>query len=224
MSINLLSSKPGSEVAADAAVARADQPEVASVVSQPRVVGKPLWRRVARWFLRATERFLAVVGLLMLIYYGCFRVSEMTSPSMSPTLRGDAWYESDRILTEKVTYWFRQPRRWEVISFWQHGHEVMKRVVGLPGETVQMHWGGKLYIDGKEMPWPEELKSIEYFPFGNIVNKQVYECGDGYYVLGDDSRDSDDSRFNGAVPPEMIIGRTWMIISPKERRGFVNIN
>ena len=69
---------------------------------------------------------------------------------------------------------------------------------------------------------PKHLEFLRYFPFGNLTDdEKPYDCGNGYYVLGDYAKDSDDSRFNGAVAPERIIGRPWIIVGPKGRRGFV---
>ena len=71
---------------------------------------------------------------------------------------------------------------------------------------------------------PPELDFLDYIPFGNLTAGGTVECGEGYYVLGDDTRDSDDSRFNGPVPPEQILGRAWLILDPAERRGLVNLS
>jgi type IV secretory pathway protease TraF len=51
---------------------------------------------------------------------------------------------------------------------------------------------------------------------------KVAACGDDYYVLGDNSKDSDDSRFNGPVRRDEIVGRTWAILGPRARVGFIN--
>jgi type IV secretory pathway protease TraF len=48
------------------------------------------------------------------------------------------------------------------------------------------------------------------------------ECGRGYYVLGDYTKDSNDSRYEGPVSPERIIGRPWLRVWPPGRMGFVN--
>ena len=187
-----------------------------------RAPSKP-WRLI-RWLFRQAQRCFALIGLATVIYYLCFHYSRIVSYSMQPTLQGENWEEGDRVLTEKVSYWFRRPRRWEVITFSQDdGDQIMKRVVGLPGERVEMLRGGKILINGEPLSLPEHLDFLDYFPFGNLTaDKPPFDCGDGYYVLGDFSRDSDDSRFNGSVSPEMIVGRAWLIIGPKDRHGFVN--
>lgn len=181
-------------------------------------------RRPVRWIFRQAVRFFALFGVIAMVYLTCFSYTRVTSESMEPTLQGSDWESGDRVLTEKVTYWFRRPRRWEVITFRAtDGRTIMKRVVGLPGEHVRMLRGGRILIDGKEIPPPAELDFLDYFPFGNLtVDKPPAACGDGYFVLGDDSRDSDDSRFNGPVTPDQLIGRAWLIVGPKNRRGFVN--
>jgi signal peptidase I len=191
-------------------------------MSEPAVIAPPRWRKTRR-LLRQAEHVLAMIGAGLIVYFACFDVSRVISESMSPTLRGDDWQTGDVVLTERVSYWLRRPRRWEVITFRNAtGDRVMKRVVGLPGEQVQMRRDGQIVIDGEPVEVPTELSFLKYFPFGNVVVDKAVACDDGYYVLGDYSRDSDDSRFNGPVWPEEVIGRAWLIVAPSEHRGFVH--
>lgn len=179
---------------------------------------RPLVRRIVRWI----ERGLAVVGLLALIYAFCFDLSIIASQSMAPTLLGTSVDNGDWVLTEKVSYWFRKPDRWEVIIFFDNtGTRVMKRVVGLPGERVRLRRGGHLEIDGQPLPVPESLPFLHYIPYGNLFDGKPVPCKEGYYVLGDDSRDSNDSRYEGNIPPHRILGRAWFIVRPWSRAGFV---
>ena len=179
--------------------------------------------RCFRWLWRQAVRCLAMIGLGTVVYCTCFNVSRVTSGSMSPTLQGTSWRDGDLVLTERLSYRFRAPRRWELVAFRnREGVQVMKRVIGLPGEQVQMLRGGRLLIDGEPLAVPDELAFLRYFPFGNLCNSQQAACGAGYYLLGDDSRDSDDSRFNGPLLPHEIIGRPWLILAPAARRGWVH--
>ncbi|MBN1911671.1 MAG: signal peptidase I [Pirellulales bacterium] len=190
-------------------------------MNEPTRAKARTWR-VLRWIFRQTERTLAVIGLAALIYWTCFDLVYISSNSMSPTLRGDSYESGDRVLSERVSFWFREPRRWEVITIRRpDGVRIMKRVVGLPGERIQMLRKGRILIDGAEISPPPEMDFLDYFPFGNLVADQTVDCGDGYYVLGDYSRDSDDSRFNGPISPHQILGRPWLILSPSDRRGVV---
>jgi signal peptidase I len=180
-------------------------------------------RTLIRRCLRLVERFLAIFALLVIVYWLCFDYSHVASESMEPTLMGRDFDCGDQVLTERISYRFRQPRRWEVATIRsKDDQQIMKRVVGLPGETIQMLRGGRILIDGQPVELPQNLRSLNYFPFGNLSANQKVSCGDGFYVLGDFSRDSDDSRFNGPVKPEQIIGRAWLIVGPVGRRGFVN--
>ena len=74
-------------------------------------------RRWGRWLLRQLEHVLAIIGLGTLVYCACFHVSRITSYSMKPTLRGEDMKSGDLVLTERVSYCFRRPRRWEVVAF-----------------------------------------------------------------------------------------------------------
>ncbi len=142
---------------------------------------------------------------------------------MAPTLRGHDWQSGDLVLTERVSYWFRRPHRWEVVAFRaSDGQQVMKRVIGLPGEHVAMRRDGQILIDGRSVERPAALLSMRYLPQGTLMAEKSAACGDGYYVLGDCSADSDDSRFNAPVRPDQLIGRAWLILAPGGRRGFVN--
>ncbi len=102
------------------------------------------------------------------------------------------------------------------------GVQVMKRVIGLPGERVQMRRSGQILIDGQPAEPPAGLDFLHYFPAGNVLADKPVACGSGYFVLGDNAMDSDNTRFNEPVRPEQVIGRAWLILGPAGRRGFVN--
>jgi signal peptidase I len=192
-----------------------------AAVNTPREIirRRPLWRKI----LRGIEHALALIGFLSLVYHGGFNLSQVQSPSMSPTLEGTSRVNGDHVLTEKITYRFRRPKRWEVIAF--HTDElgqVMKRVVGLPGEKVQVTRNGSLLINGLPQEPPPGVPKVRYLAIANVYYDRVYQCGRGYYVLGDDTQDSEDSRYIGEILPEDIIGRPWIIWAPASRRGFVN--
>src|SRR4051812_24734186 len=84
---------------------------------RPATFATSRWRRYARRLRMWTVRGFATFGFLVFIYALCFDLSAMVSPSMSPTLKGTNVDNGDRILTEKVSLWFRRPRRLEVITF-----------------------------------------------------------------------------------------------------------
>jgi signal peptidase I len=166
---------------------------------------------------------LAVVGGLLLVYHLGFDLSVVVSESMAPALRGTSREDGEWVLLEKVSYWLRPPRRWEVVSFIdeEFNIQVMKRVVGLPGETVSLR-DDRLHIDGEAVPVPEPLHHLKYMQSGNLRRGRSVPCGDGYYVLGDDTMDSEDSRFTGPIKLSSIRGRAWLVVSPLGAARFVN--
>jgi len=187
-----------------------------------RPVEKPIRYLGKNRLLRWVEHLLATVGLCFIIYHLGFEITVMTSDSMAPTLQGSSYVTGDRILIEKLTGWFRSPRRWEVYFFYNsEGTPVAKRIVGLPGEKISMK-GTRIFVNGKELEIPARLKFLKHYAFGNLTAGRVVDCGEGYFVLGDDSRDSYDSRFLGPVGRQELRGRVCCILWPSDRLGFVN--
>jgi signal peptidase I len=181
----------------------------------------PATRRRLRIALRAAERFLAAFGFSTLVYLTCFDYSTIISGSMSPALQGNDEITGDRVLFEKFTGRFRNPKRWEIHQFHTpEGLTVAKRIVGMPGERISIR-NGVLCINGNPLPIPEPLAHLHYYPFGNLAQGKEIDCGGGYFVLGDDSRDSFDSRYEGVLALERFTGRAWLRLGPSGRRGVV---
>ena len=179
-------------------------------------------KRPVRTFLRWLERLLALIGLMFIIYHLGFDTIAMTSDSMAPALQGTSYENGDRVLLEKVSGQFRAPKRWEIYAYHDDdGIPVAKRVVGLPGEKIAIRTN-QLFINGTALSLPTELKGIKYFATGQLRNGREVECTNGYFMLGDDSRDSYDSRFTGTVSKERFEGRALCVVWPVERVGFVD--
>jgi signal peptidase I len=174
-------------------------------------------RRALRW----TEHLLACIGAGFLIYHFTLELAVMTSESMAPALEGTSYENGDHILVEKVTGRLRAPRRWEIYSYYDdNGILVMKRVVGLPGEKISIK-DRTLLINGSPLKLPQEIPVARYYAYGKLEKGQEVDCGPGYFMLGDASVDSLDSRFTGPVTADRFRGRAWCIVSPAGRRGFV---
>ncbi|MDA0659749.1 MAG: signal peptidase I [Planctomycetota bacterium] len=165
---------------------------------------------------------LAVFGLGVIVFHTSFALGRIRSGSMAPTLVGEEWTKGDVVLSERWTFRLRAPRRWEVVNIRSNnGEYVCKRIIGLPGETVLLKRDGVIEIDGRSIPRPAHLTDLKYLAYGNMMDGDPFPCGQGYYVLGDDSQDSDDSRFGGTIPLSAIESRAWLIVSPSERFGWV---
>ncbi len=147
--------------------------------------------------------------------------NEVRSPSMQPCLEGDEHEGGDIVLVDILSYRLRDPRRGEVVAFWEDGDTVMKRVAGLPREAVRITGAGKVLVNGKAHR-VEAIDRICYEPYGNVRRGRPYHIpAQGYFVLGDHTRDSYDSRFHGAIKRKAIHGRALFIVWPPSRFGRV---
>ena len=141
---------------------------------------------------------------------------------MAPTLRGTSYQNGDRILVEKVTGLWRAPKRWEIYFLYDaEGTPVAKRVIGLPGEKVSVK-DNRVCINGREIQTPLRVQSLKYYARGNLVGGREVDCGEGFFVMGDDSKDSWDSRYLGPVSKTQFRGRAWCILSPLDRFRLLN--
>jgi len=141
------------------------------------------------------------------------------SGSMEPTLQ-----INDRLIIDKIGYNFRQPQRGDIVVFsptealkqQNFKDAFIKRVIGLPGETVEVK-GGRVYVNDQALreQYIEEEPEYSYGP--------VTVPEDNYLVLGDNRNNSYDSHYWGFVPRENIIGRAIVRFWPLNRAGEVDV-
>lgn len=152
---------------------------------------------------------LAVLFITYLLSNFVVERLEVRSVSMEPTL-----YDEDSILIDKISYRFRKPQRKEIIVFHQNktGDELIKRVIGLPHETIKIE-DGVIYIDGEAF---EDIEGLEVPENPGCAAQSITLMDGEYFVLGDNREDSIDSRYEevGIVSDTRIIGRLMMRILP----------
>lgn len=153
----------------------------------------------------------------MLVFFFGQRISN-AGDSMRPALQN-----GDIVLVNRLVYNASKPKRGDVIAFKPNGNEnahySIKRVVGLPGETVQIK-DGTIYIDGEEHV--ENIYAFEIESPG--IAEEPVKLGEGeYFVMGDNHTSSDDSRMAdvGNVKREDIYGKVWFVASFGSNFGFV---
>jgi signal peptidase I len=177
--------------------------------SEPGTGERDLASHVGRFLLRALwEIVTTVVPAVFIALFINVYVAQATvidGPSMQPNLYYDQW-----VMMEKVTYRFLHgPRRGDVMVFDVPGEEIslIKRVVALPGETVEVR-GGQVFIDEQplEEPWTTQLGGPDYPP--TLVPPLHV------FVLGDNRPVSRDSRYFGPVPLDQVHGRAWIVCWP----------
>ena len=166
---------------------------------------------------------LYLLGVLCLTWFVIAFVGQRTEvdgSSMEPMLS-----EGDNLIVDKISYRFRDPERFDIIVFPFRLEEktyYIKRIIGLPGETVQIDEQGNIYIDGQVLPEGYGREVIRPDTVG-IARDPITLGDDEYFVMGDNRNNSRDSRTEivGNVHRDDIIGRAWLRIWPLSRIGFL---
>lgn len=156
----------------------------------------------------------AVLGYAVIAF--CFQTVTVFGPSMNDTLE-----DGQVVIVNKLSYKFGSVKRFDIIAYSRDNGEYydIKRVIGLPGETIKIDHG-YIYIDGLILD--EDIYDESILNSG-IAAKEI-KLGKGeYFVLGDNINNSEDSRFNnvGNVNKTDILGKVVYVYSPKGKRGKV---
>lgn len=153
----------------------------------------------------------------------------MPTSSMSPTIQ-----KGDRVMVEEYAYWFGEPQRGDIIVFKTDGISSMvpqnefyaKRIVGIPSDVLSIQ-NGHLYNHGQILSGPAGLAKLEFValianPIYLTNSLDTYKISDGsYFVIGDNTTNSFDSRYFGPIPGKNIIGRISKIYWPFDRAGKI---
>lgn len=148
-----------------------------------------------------------VVSLAYFLSHNALEKTIVLGNSMETTL-----IEGDEVIINKFAYLISKPKRFDVIVFKQtnkeHSYLNIKRIIGLPGETVLIK-DGKVYINGEEL---EEKISVEPINNGGLAEESILLEENEYFVLGDNRNNSEDSRFAniGNIIKEDIIGKAFI--------------
>lgn len=174
------------------------------------------YRRLPPAWQENIESFVWAVTLALLIRTFIVAPFKIPSGSMRPTL-----IEGDRILVNKFIYRFRQPQRGEIIVFrypYDLKRPFIKRLAAVGGDTVEIR-DPHLVINGTPADDNPVFDGRPYYNQGSFGQEhQVITVPEGtYYVLGDNSGSSHDSRFWGFVPKRLVIGRAIGIFWPPNR-------
>ena len=164
------------------------------------------------------EIILVILAAYLIIEYAVEKTT-MMGISMNTTLN-----DGDKIIINKVAYLKKEPKRYDVIVFNQsksgHGYYNIKRVIGLPGETIEIV-KGYIYINGEKLE--EEIK-VEPMNIAGLAEEGILLDENEFFVLGDNRNNSEDSRYAniGNIKKEYIIGKAWFYIGAENGSGFVH--
>lgn len=152
-----------------------------------------------------------VLGLTFLVLRYVGQRTTVSGWSMYPTLE-----DGDSLLVDKLSYRFRDPKRYDIIVFpYQYKEHTyyIKRIIGLPGETVQI-LNGCVYINGEKLE--SETYGYEVMDSAGIAADPLILGEDEYFVLGDNRNNSSDSREPsvGLIRRADIVGRAFWRLRP----------
>ncbi len=183
-------------------------------------------RYLRDYFLQAKIKNIIVwileIALMVILGFGyatyfCQNVVVQEN-SMEPTISA-----GETLLINRLTYKISSPKRGDIIAFRTDDNPEssihIKRVIGLPGETIQIK-EGKIFIDGQAY---EEEKGFPSIKDGGLAEEEITLGGTEYFVLGDNRNNSEDSRHVDVrnIDDEHIVGRLWFVSSPRSEFGFL---
>jgi signal peptidase I len=183
------------------------------------------WRIAIDWIVT----IIGAIAIVLAIKAWVVNPYRIPSSSMEPTLhcarpgQGCEARLSDRVLANRFIYHFRNPRRGEIVVFdtpkaaqqmCGASGTFVKRLIGLPGETVTERTGGKVFIDGKQLDEPY----IKPDRRGRDSTTGTWHVPRGsYFFMGDNRGESCDSRRWGSVPRKNLIGKVFATYWPPNR-------
>lgn len=157
-----------------------------------------------------------VLTFLVVTYVG--QRTKVMGSSMEPMLS-----DGDNLIVDKISYRFQEPQRYDIIVFpFQYADKryYIKRVIGLPGETIFIDDSGVIYIDGEAL---KESYGKEVIADPGRAYEPITLGEDEYFVMGDNRNNSSDSRdpVVGNIHRDELIGKAWMRIWPLKKAGMI---
>jgi signal peptidase I len=162
------------------------------------------------FFQESLQVILPALVLALTVHLFLAQATIVYGQSMEPNL-----YERQRLIIDKLSYRLHPPQRNDIVVLDIPGMDEMlvKRIIGLPGETVEIQ-NGVVYVDGAPIPepFPHDLgfQSMEPITLGPL----------SYFVMGDNRENSNDSRAFGPVKREYILGRVWLRYWPLDQLKY----
>ena len=167
-----------------------------------------------RWLFQIAAVIL--IAYMLIFFWGQPRTN--IGAAMETTLSG-----GDRVLINTLSYRFGTPKRGDLISFKPNGNKkaqsLIRRVIGLPGETIQIV-DGVIYINGKVYMEEQDFPTMTFF---GTAKDEIVLGNSEYFVLGDNRNNSEDSRMAdiGNVRLSDIEGKVWIVIAPSSHFGLI---
>ena len=175
-------------------------------------------KKIVKELLDTSIYLLVVLVLTYLVITFVGQRIQVSGSSMETTLS-----DEDNLIVDKISYRFSEPKRFDIIVFpfeYEEDTYYIKRIIGMPGERVQIDGEGNIYIDGEVL---EESYGREIMESPGRAWEEITLAEDEYFVLGDNRNHSSDSRDPsvGNIKRKDIIGRAFLRIWPFEKFGIL---
>ncbi len=178
-----------------------------------------MFGRLGAFFLDILQVVIFAGAIFLVLYLLVMQPHKIKGASMEPN-----FHDGEYLLTDKITYRFNSPQRGDVIIFrapGDSGDDFIKRIIGLPGETVSVK-NGRVYVNDNpldEKYLPDDLITS---PGNFLVEDRPQVVPQGrFFVLGDNRNHSQDSRNFGFIERSSIVGRAWFLYWPIPNIGVI---
>ncbi len=175
-------------------------------------------KKVLKEILSTSMYILFVLCAVYLVIHFVGQRTQVQGSSMEPKLSNE-----DNLIVDKISYRFHDPERFDIVVFpfrYEENTFYIKRVIGLPGETVRIDEKGNILINGEIL---EENYGKEVIQSPGRAYEDIVLADDEYFLMGDNRNNSTDSRDPsvGNVRRDEIVGRAWLRIWPLDQVGFI---
>ena len=175
-------------------------------------------KKVVKEILSTSLYILFVLCAVYLVIHFVGQRTQVQGSSMEPKLSNE-----DNLIVDKISYRFHDPERFDIVVFpfrYEENIFYIKRVIGLPGETIRIDEKGNILINGEIL---EESYGKEVIQSPGRAYEEIVLADDEYFLMGDNRNNSTDSRDPsvGNVRRDEIVGRAWLRIWPLDQVGFI---
>lgn len=171
--------------------------------------GEPNWEKIKAVAVEIVET-VALAALIWLVLNAATARYVVEGVSMQPNLETGQYF-----IVSRMAYWFNEPQRGDVIVFDYPNNpenDYVKRIIGLPGETVTINANGHVFVDGTRLDEP-------YLTSDHSAQGEWTVPEGSYFVMGDNRAQSSDSRAWGTLERSFIIGKAWLSYWPVDLWG-----